>query len=199
MIFDQDSIPGLSNPRVLEVPFWLGNADEPDLYSWEIPPTLDGIELYIITLLGSGVGAATSWIQYSAASADVYGTAVSYADPGVSIYTPAINGADNTTGSSVATDTGISITDSSVFVSGDYVKIGSGTANVETVQIVAIPDGTHLTVATTNKPHNPGETVFSCGRKFWIKVTIPTNAVGGVATSLYNIGIGKIYGIKSRL
>lgn len=199
ILFDVNTVPGLSNPRVIEVPFWLGNTDVPDLFSWDIPPSLSGITIFPHSFVSAGVGAQTSWCQLSTATTNVAGTPVGYAAAGASITTPAIKGSDTFVTGTTAGATSITINNSSNFIAGDYIKIGSGTVNVEVVQITAIPDATHLTVSTTNSNHAIGETIFSCGRKFWLKVTVPLNAVGGVATSLYNIGIGKTYVITSRL
>lgn len=197
IVFDQNDVPGLVNPRILEVPFWLGNADEPDLYYWAVPPAQAGILIFPSDQVGGGVGAQPSWFQLAPALAN--GNAGTYGASGATINTTAISGADNIGLTISSGATSLTVTTSANFVAGDYIKVGSGTANVEIVKITAIPDATHLTVETTQNPHNINETIFTCGRKFWLKITIPLNATSGQAKSLYNIGIGKTYVITSRL
>ena len=190
MVFDQATIPGVSNANVISFAVWVGDADTIDIYSYVAAPTNSGIKLAIVDNNGS-LGATPSWTQFAPANAD--GSAGTFLSGGTPIFTPAISAADTVTTHALAAATTIKVNNSSLFLAGDYVKIGSGLSTAEVVQITAIPDGVTLTVTATNYAHNNGETVFTCARKIWLKVTVPVNATGGQALNLIDTELQRTY------
>jgi hypothetical protein len=84
------------------------------------------------------------------------------------------------------------------FIVGDYIVINRGNVTEEVVKIVG-KTTTTFTVTELNYNHEIGETIYSCARKFWAKLTVPEDATGNTAQNFYDIGL-RIRGvIESRV
>lgn len=186
--YDTDNVPGVTNPRIHEVPFWLFDISEIPIYQYENRPDATGIEICFVDNISS-VGAQISWVQL--ACADSNGNALTYLATGACLYTPNISLSGTLLASSGAGATSIQVTGASSFIAGDYICINAGLATQELRQIVAINGAQNLLIITgaTDFSHVVSEKVYTCGRKFWAKLTVPLNAAGGLATNLYDLSL----------
>lgn len=195
--FDQDTVSGVTNPRVAEVPFWIGDIDEIHLYKYTNLPQNTGIKVSIVDLV-SGAGASISWCQLACSNAN--GVALTYAATGDPLYMRAIQTFGTISASTLAGTTVIPTTQASSFVAGDYIMINIGNSTQEHRQIFTVQASGSLTLATaTDFVHQSGETLFQNGYKCFLKVTVPTNAANNTATSLWDIGLKREGKIISRL
>lgn len=183
---------------VIEVPFWIGDADTIDLYNYTAPiATPAGIDIYFNDFT-PGLGADISWCQMACALPD--GSAGTYGVTGEDFYTPDLSASTTLVCAALGgDDVELTVVDSTSFVAGDYIKIGSSLSTAETVSISSIPSSTQIIVNMINYDHYPGETVFTDARKIWLKVTVPVGAADGQAINYINVGIGKRYIRSSKL
>ncbi len=197
VLYDQDTVPGLLNPRVMETPFWLADPDNIDVYIYRENTGIQGIEISVVNLITAGT-AAVSWCQLASSQADSYGSAWTYLVSGESLYTEPLSTMGLINASSIALVTSLFVDSASDFQLGDYIKIGSGYVNQEVVRILSFTSPYELGTTGMTWDHNIGETVYTCGRKFWLKTTVPTNAVSNTATTLYNLAMELNYTTESR-
>ena len=83
--FDQSIVPGVTNPRVSQVPFYMGDIQNINSQYYIGYPTFAGIEISLNNLVSS-IGAQTSWCQL-ACSDPVLGTALTYLPTATNLYT----------------------------------------------------------------------------------------------------------------
>jgi len=198
LLFDQDDVPGVSNPRVIETPFWLADPDNIGFNKYEGLPGSSGIALTVIDLI-SGAGAVNSWCQLACAQADTLGSAWVYGVTGGTIYTNDISTFSTIQASSDVNSNTLYVWGASDFQLGDYIKLADSTSTQEIVRITDYIAPYELTVSSTTYQHFPDETIYTCGRKFWLKTTVPLDAVDNTASSFYDLVIQKVYAVESRL
>ena len=189
-VFDQNSVPGVSDPRVKEVPFYLGDPDTIHLYDYTNLPQYNGIRLTFQDLT-SGYGASLTWVQLACSDPST-GLAMTYAATGEALYTGAIYAYGTLSASSAVGASSVNITSAaqaSGFVIGDYaiINIGGGTSEKRKIKEVT---GTKIGFFTNlDYTHDSGQFIFDFGRKFWGRVTIPENASNNQAFNFFNIGL----------
>lgn len=127
------------------------------------------------------------------------GVALSYLPSGESLFTGPIQSFGTLTASSAEGASSIMCAEASSFQLGDYITIGKGLVTEDVVKIIGYTAPNILLITAPNFDHAVGETVYASFRKFWLRVEVPENAVLGVATNLYDIGIRRKYVRKSRL
>ena len=193
-LYDQDPIPGIDDPRVKEIAFWVGNVSDIQFYKYVKPLALDGITISAKNLI-PGYGASVDWFQFAPALAD--GTVGSYSDPGEAITTADISAVDLIDGALTGGGTTVTVPDGSLFTAGDNVVLDFQEDNRETVKIVSIL-GDVLTTSGYIQNHDDEATLHTCGRKFYMKVTIPLDAVNNDPTNLYNCTVNLKYDFVSR-
>lgn len=186
--FDQDVVDGVTDPRVVEVPFWMADTETIHLYQYLSLPGTDGIEISVLDYL-AGVGADVSWCQLAPSSTN--GIALTYGATGENLYTGDLTATTILAASSADTATTLSVESASDFTAGDYIIIDIGQSTAEVRQISSINTLTNvITLATALQySHYIGETVFTCGRKFWLKVTIPLNFNNNVPINFYDLAL----------
>lgn len=197
-VFDQNIVPGVSNPRVKEVPIWIGDGSTINNNIYSNLPQYSGIQIAIVDVISS-TGAQASWCQFAAAA--VNGTALTYGATGAPLYTPPISSFGVLSQNSSAGASSIFCTTASSFTAGDYVYLNIGQANQEVRKINSITSSTgRMDLATAlDFSHITGETVITCGRKFWLKVTIPLNAANNQPVNFYDIAISRLGRVISRV
>lgn len=183
--YDQDEVQGLVEPRVEEKEFWLFDIDDINVFCYEAPPGDIGINLAFIDNISS-VGATLAWVQL--ACADCAGDALTYAATGETLYTPNFCAFGLLATSITAGATSIQLETASTFICGDYVILNIGGGTEEIVHITAVTP-TALETEATVFAHSEDETCYTCGRKFWAKLTVPLNITGGEAVNLYDISL----------
>lgn len=194
--FDQDVVDGVTNPRIAEVPFYLADTSKIHLQSYTNLPQYNGVEVSLVNLVSS-FGADLSWCQLACANVD--GTAGTYQTAGTALYTSAIQSFGTISASAVAGASSIDCSNSLTFNPGDYVLINTGQATQE-LRKVHSTTSTRINFTTSfDFPHYSGETIYACGRKFWLKVTIPTNAANNIPTNFYDVGLRRRGKIISRV
>lgn len=198
-IYDADTVDGISTPRVQEIPFYLADISTIHLYSYPALPASSGIALSLVDNITS-YGAQTSWIQLTSATNDGPGTALGYLATGSTLYTPPITAFGLLTASAAAGASSIFVDTASTFVIGDYVLINTGNSTQEIQKVISYVAPTRLNLAATlNFNHLAAEGVWTCGRKFWMKCTMPSGATGGEPASFYDLALRSRYARRSRL
>lgn len=198
VLYDNDNVPGLLTPRVIETPFWLADPDNIASNTYSGIPGSLGIALSVVNLIAGAVP-QVSWCQLACSQADTQGSAFTYLVSGEVLYTNGFSVFGLINASSVATSISLFVDSASDFPLGDYIKIADNTSTQEIVRVLGYTAPYTLTLDLTNYSHYPGETVYNCGRKFWLQTTVPANAVNNTASSFYNLAIRKNYTIESRL
>lgn len=183
--YDQDEVQGLVDPRVEEKEVWLFDIDDINVFCYENPPGDIGINLTFVDNISS-VGATLAWVQL--ACADCAGDPLTYAATGETLYTPNFCAFGLLATSVTAGATSIQLDSASTFICGDYVILNIGGGTEEIVKITAVTPTAIETEATVFS-HSTSETAYTCGRKFWAKLTVPLNITGGEATNLYDISL----------
>ncbi len=186
-VFDQDVVDGVTNPRVQEIPFWLGDGTQPHIFSYTNLPQFPGIRISFVNLV-SAAGADLTWVQL-ACSDPLTGLAMTYAATGEPIYTAAIQAYGTLSASSAAGASSISTTSAPQFWEGDYVVINRG-SGTEEIRKIASKTSTTLTFFTAmDYSHSSGQLVHAMGRKFWARVEVPLNASNNQAFNFWNLGL----------
>lgn len=199
-IFDQNDVPGVTDPRVKEIPVWIGDGTTINNDYYINLPQFSGIELSIVDNVSS-VGAQSAWCQIACADPTT-GLPLTYAATGAAVYTAAIQAFGTASASAVAGASSIFCAAASSFAVGDYVvlNIGSATQEVRKISVVSSASGGFLGFTTGfDFPHYTSELIFTCGRKFWVKVTIPENAANNQATNFYDLSPRRRGRIVSRV
>lgn len=196
--FDTDNVPGVTTPRVSQVPFYIADINTISTYKYLEYPGTTGITL-AFTDLATAVGATTSWTQLACSTdGQLPGT---YQSAGTSLSTAGLYAFGLLSASSTAgTNVNLFTPSASAFYKNDFIMINPGTITAETARINATSIALNrLTVDGTNYTHYADEQVYTCGRLFYAKLTVPDNAVGGVATVLYDMGLRIQATLESRL
>lgn len=196
--YDNDSVTGVTNPRIDEQEFYLCDVTTINLYKYENYPGLTGIAISLSDLV-SGFGASTSWCQLACSAVD--GTALTYQATGTTLYTNNINGFGSTNSTVVAGASSLaSITTSNInqFVAGDYVIVNIGASSQEVMHISSIVSTTLNFDSGFNFGHIPGESIYVCGRKFWCKITVPANTTSNTAYNFIDLGLRRYGRIRAR-
>lgn len=161
-------------------------------------PSTAGIEICVNDVI-TIAGAQASWCRLTCATTtDEVGVALTYLPSGTCLYTGPLSAFGTISVCSTSGASSVFCSTASTFQVGDYIKIGSGTANQEIVKVIGYTAPNRFTVTQTTYPHYVGETIYACGRKFWMRVEVPLNYVGGVATNFYDIALRRKYVRTSR-
>lgn len=192
--FDTDTVP-ITTPRIDAKEFFI--ADVTEIGTMEYQPVTGqiGIQITFVDNITS-VGPTLAWVQL--ACSDAAGNALAYAATGATLYTPNISYFSTLSASSAALASSITVVQASGYVLGDYVLINVGQATQEVVKITA-RSGNILTISGTNFNHFIGETVHTCGRKFWARLTVPVNATSGLAQTYFDLGLKRTCKRSQRL
>lgn len=198
-VFDQNVVSGVTNPRQFELPVWIGDGTEIQNQYYLNLPQNAGIEISLVDLVSS-TGAQVNWGQFAAASTTT-GAALSYGATGVPLYTAGLSAFGVLSASAAAGASSIFCTTASAFTVGDYVIFNIGNSSQEVRKISSIVNSTGFMIFTTlfDFNHLSNETVINCGRKFWCKITIPTNATNNTAVNFYDLAIRRRGRVVSRL
>lgn len=197
--FDQVTVTGVTgSANVVDTPFWVaedGSGLTTNIYDAE--PGTPGIAILFSNMV-TAAGAQTSWCQL--ACADASGNALTYQATGATLYTAKYGGFTAMASACNAGATTLLTTSASstLFNAGDYIRINPGNPSQEDVQITAKSTNT-LTITGTNFAHSEGEFIFMVGRKFWWRLTIPVDILGGEPGNFYNLPIGVFNSVESRL
>lgn len=197
--YDQVTVSGETSPaNVKDVPFWVaddGAGITTTIY--DAMPGTPGINI-LFTNMVTAAGAQVSWCQL--ACADASGNALTYQATGTTLYTGKYAGFTQMASACDALATTLLTTSASAttFVPGDYIRLNPGGGNQEDVQITAKSSNT-LTITGTNFAHGAGENIFTVGRKFFWRMTIPPNLLAGDPASFYNLPLTVSCTLISRL
>lgn len=195
--YDQEEVDGVANPRVSEIPFYLGDPSSIHLLSYTNLPQYAGIRISFVDLI-SGAGADLTWVELSSSDPST-GLALTYAATGTPLYTSALSSYGVLSASSAAGASSIMTSSASTFNVGDYVIIDIGTGTSE-IRKVASKTSNSLTFFTTmDYSHTASETVYAMGRKFWARCTIPENAANNQAFNFWELGIRRQCKIVSKV
>lgn len=186
--YDQAVVPGgSSTPNIAEIPFYIADISEIHLYKYVNLPQYNGIRVTLVNLV-TAAGAQLTWVQLACATAA--GTPFTYAPTGQDLFTAPLNTFDTVTISGAAGASSVLVGQASAFYAGDYVIINIGQSTQEIRQIASIPNTNTLVLRSPfDYSHFVSEPVFTCGRKFFMKLTVPINATNNTAVSLRNINI----------
>jgi len=199
-VFDQEVVPGVTDPRVKEQPLWIGDSTEIQNNYYTNLPQFNGIQLSLNDLVSS-VGAQISWCQLACADGTT-GLALTYEATGQPLYTGAIRAFGTVSASAVAGASSIFCASASTFTVGDYVilNIGNATQEIRKISLVSSSSGGYLGFSTQfDFDHYVDELIYACGRKFWIKVTVPENAANNEAVNFYDVAPRRRGRIVSRV
>lgn len=184
--FDQDPVSGYVNPRVSETPFWVADIEDITSLQYSAAPTEAGIK-FTFTDNDSATVPDSTWVQFAPSLPD--GTADTYEADDTPITTTDILAESDLDSGASALDTSITLVDSTGFLGGDYIFINPGEVNAEVTKITDDVIANTVTIYGLQFDHDPGEPVYVCGRQFWVKLTIPLNALGGTPVSLFDLSI----------
>lgn len=187
--YDQSVVTGVTNPRIDEDSFILADVDDIGYFQYDPKPGDTGIQLLFVDN-ASAVGATLAWVQLACSDPST-GLAMTYSATGASLYTPSINMLGTIWASSEASASSIYVDTASGFIQGDYIIINIGNATSEVRKITSVNGAGQILAITgnTNFPHYVDETVYTIGRKFWAKLTVPVDANNGEAINLYDISL----------
>lgn len=195
--YDQETVPGVTgSANVIDVPFYFAD-DGTNIASttYLAAPGQPGIALFF-TNQATAAGAQTSWSQLSCA--DASGNIIGFQATGTTLYVGEMYAFAALSASAAAGATTFIVNSASAFTTGDYVWVNLGNGTQENVKITNIVGNT-ITCGGFNYDHLAGELVLLNGRKYWARVTIPINALGGIPGNLINLGIGYTATQASRL
>lgn len=195
--YDQDKVDGIDNPRVKEKEFYLGDPTTCHTLSYTNLPQFTGIKISFVEAI-SGAGAALSWVQLACSDPST-GLALTYGATGAPVYTGSMSSMGTLSASSGVGASSVFTTTASSFGLGDYVilNIGNGTSEMRKI---ASKTNSSLTFFTAmDYSHASGEPIFTFGRKFWAKVTVPINAANNQAFNFWNLGLRRQCKIISKV
>lgn len=196
-VFDQSVVPGVTNPRVSDVPIWIGDTTSIQNQYYLPLPSDSGIAVSLVDTISS-VGAQVSWCQFAAASPST-GNALSYGPTGATFYTPGISAFSTVASAVVAGASSVLLASASAFSAGDYVYFNVGNSSQEIRKVSSISVNTLLLTTGLDFSHSIDETVITCGRKFWLRVTIPPGAAGNEAVNFYDLALRRQCRVVSRV
>ena len=187
--YDLAVVEGVTNPRVSELPFYIGNVDDIYLNKYIAAAGLSGISLSFVDHVSGDVVADTTWMKLASATQDLAGTAMTYVS-GTMLTTEisafctllcSVSGGATT----LVADT---IGHANSFVDGDYIVINRGGLNQEVRKFLS-NSGQTMTVSQLTYSHVANETVYACARKFFAKMTVASNSVGNNAENFSNASL----------
>lgn len=196
--YDQNTVPGVTNPRVIEVPFWLADIDSIHLVRYEAVSGQNGLLLAIENLISSLPGALVSWCEIASAdgngAATVYQTAVGFTSPPLVTYMNLV-GTASAGASSVTVDTVTGL------VAGDYfiINIGNPTAEIRRIKSIDVGLNKLVLESPLDFTHTAGELLFQNGRQYYLRVTVPENFSSGEPVNLYNLCLSRLVFRRSRI
>ncbi len=196
-VFDQDIVDGVTNPRVQEIPFYLGDPTTIHLKSYTNLPQFTGIKLTVLDLI-SGAGLDLSCIQL-ACSDGTTGLAMTYAATGEPIYTAALQAFGTLSASSAVGASSISTSSTSNLYVGDYVIINIGQPTQEIRKVKDLTSTKIGFFTNLEYAHTSGQSWFQMGRKFWGKFTAPLNAANNQAFTFREHGLERKARINSKV
>lgn len=192
--FDVDPVQGITNPRVKELPFYIF-ANDIGIRTYKKLSSLSGVAISLVDQ--ASAGASLNWVQI--ACADCSGAALTYQATGTTLYTDDIARSSTMAVACITNASSIQVASASSFICGDYITINYSGSSEEVVQILGVNTSTNiLTISGTNFPHYIGQYVYTSGRKFWIKLTLPLNVAGGEAFVFFNIAYNKVLQEETR-
>ena len=192
--YDQLGVGGNVFSNIIQVPFYLVDANNIGLYSYSAYPGLSGIQLLFVNN-DPGNGANADWFSLASANAD--GSPGAFNAAGDPLVTTDISSATQFQLSSIYLATDIFVDDPTDFLAGDIITIGAGTPNQEIVQVTAI-SGNDLTISGAQFGHNAGDPIFTSGRKFWGQCEIPVNYTDDNFAQYLNVSLQYLANEDSR-
>lgn len=197
-IFDQNDIPGVPNANIQQIPFYVADPFTIPLYEYTQLPGSNGISLSIVDMI-SAAGAQTSWCQLACATNDLTGSALTYQATGTTLYTGVMTAFGTILASTVSGASSMSVSNANTFGLGDYVLINGGQATQEVVKVLQYTPPNTIGTSGFNFNHYAGETVYTCGRKFWMRCTVPIGVTGGQPVSFFDLALNLQFLSLSRL
>lgn len=196
-VFDQEVVPGVTNPLISEKAFWMGDTTDIQNQYYKGLPSNPGIQISLTDLISS-IGAQTSWCQFASADPTT-GLAMTYEATGATIYTAPLSAFGALTASSVVGASSIMCSAASTFLVGDYVYLNVGDVNQEIRKVASLNASGMGFTTNFDFSHASGETVMTMGRKFWLKVTMPVDGASNTATNFYDLALRGVGRIVSRV
>lgn len=197
-LFDSNNVPGVTNPNQQDIPFYLADPIDSPLFDYHPMPGNPGIMLSIVDMI-SAATAAVSWIQLACATPDTSGSALTFQATGTALYTADLQAYGTMLASSNSNASSIFVDTASTFIVGDYILINGGNVTQEVSKIIGYSPPNKLLLTGTNYSHLAGEVVYTCGRKFWMRCTVPLGAAQGEAANFYNLSLRTYFAKRSRL
>lgn len=201
--FDQNQVLGVTNPRVAEIPLYLGDPTNINNLKYYNLPAYPGLRISVVNLI-TGANAQTSWIQLTSAGA-ASGNALTYGATGAPLYLPPLDAFTTLASSLTPSSSSMTVVAASgngtLFWPGQYVRINIGNSTQEILHITSINYSTGVMTLDGGGPvysHSPGETIYACAWKLWLKCTIPENANSNTPANLYNIGLSRLGAVRAR-
>lgn len=188
--YDQNNVPGNSNPRVNEVDIYIGDVSTINQYQYFAPSGENGIGIIFVDNI-TGIGAALSMV--SLACTDGAGTALTYQATGTALRIPAFSAFGLVAASADQGTNSITCGSASDFIPGRWVEFNIGQPTSEIIQVSSITDWTLTFSSSFNYPHYIDETIYDCLQQLKARFVVPENATGGVAANLLNISLNPSY------
>ena len=200
ILFDQlfdEPVTGVVNSQQQQVPFYLADPTQAPIFSYHPLPNASGIQISVVDMI-SAATAALSWVQLACATQDAAGSPLTYQATGLPLFTADIQAFGTLLASATNNATSISVDQASSFILGDYILINGGQPTQEVTKVISYSPPTTLGIVGLNFQHFAGETVYTCGRKFWMQCTVPTGAASGQAVNYYNLSLRTQFAQRSR-
>lgn len=170
--------------RTVTIPLYFGDVGTPQFYRYKKVPGQSGIRLQMVDVMSASGGSDPSWFQFAPALAD--GSQGTLLSAGAALYTANLEGNDSLASPASIGDGTITLNDASLFVPGDFLMLDVGNGSQETLKISTISGNVCTVPALVGVNHLAGANVLSVARKFYLKITVPLNAAGGIPKNLYN-------------
>lgn len=197
--YDKAVVDGVTNPRISEIPFYIGNVDDIYLNKYIAAAGLGGISLSFVDHVSGDVIADTTWVELASATQDIAATAMTYVSnvmmtSEISAFCTLLCSVSAGV-SSITADT---LVHANSFVDGDYIVINRGGINQEVRKFLTNSSQT-MTTTTLTYSHTAGETVYACARKFFGKMSVPENSTNHEAENFWNVALRIQGSIESRI
>lgn len=185
--YDQATIPGNSSANVSTAGFVIADITEIQNFYYTAYPGASGIQIAFVDLI-TAVGLESAWTQL--ATSGNFGAIGAFLPLGQALFTFNLSAFGQVASSSVAPGINVivPVTNASAFTANDYVLINPGGLNAEQCRIQAVGSN-YLLLDGTNFTHYSGEAVYTNGRLFYGRVTVPVNYFGGQAQTVYELGL----------
>lgn len=188
--YDTDAVSGVTNPRICETHFWIGNPDIISTYSFQPRLGATGIPIFFADNITS-IGPTTSYFQLATCNASSVTGTYSAAGSGITMLPVSASATVAASGASGVWTLLVSGTGSGTneFQAADYVIINPGNITSEVCRIGTISGNTLNFTSGMNSSHAIAETVYVFAREFAAKETVPEGATGGQAQTFYNMSL----------